>query len=163
MSCTCMNNPCYKSCVKTYNSAAQAVAAAGTTLAIGSPVTNTGVSLTAGANAITVNTRGLYHFGADVVFTGATSTSATSDDSSTSTTSSASTNNVVTAQLYNGNSALPCNIAQVTVNGNATATLHVETDLYLTPCTNVTPVISVKVSGESGTATFVSMEAVKLA
>lgn len=163
MACNCATrNPGYKSCVHTFNSTSQPVTAAGATLAIGSPVTYTGVSLTPGANSVVVNTRGLYRFAADVVFTGA-ATSSSSSSSSTSDTSTAATNNVETVQLYNGTTALPCNLAQNTVNGNAVASFHVETELQLYPCVNVTPTISVKASGEAGTVTFVDFTATKLA
>lgn len=160
MACNCyLRNPARKSCVHTFNAAAQSVPATLTSLAIGSPVTYTGVSLTAEANGVQVNTPGLYSFEADVVYTGAATTSSTSSDSTTT----AAANNVVTVQLYNGTTALPCNKAQATVNGNATATLHVETSLVIDTVTEGNPTIGVGISGESGTVTFVSFTATKLA
>ena len=65
-----MNNQYAKSCIRVYNNTAQAFTAALTPLNLeGTPVVNSGCSLTLNTASIRVNKSGLYHLAADVTYT----------------------------------------------------------------------------------------------
>ena len=140
-----MKNQYAKSCIRVYNANPQTVTAAAQTLNIeGTPVVDSGCSLTLNTAGITVNKSGLYHFSADVTLTPA-----------------AAGTSVI--QLYKDNVALPCAIAQDVSEVGNTFTTHIETDLCLNTCCVNRPVISLVVSGVAGTVNRTCVGAVKLA
>lgn len=141
----CTKNPYAKSCIRVYNTAAQTVTDTAQTLVLeGTPVVNSGCSLTLNASGITINKSGLYHISADVTFTPTVAGTSV-------------------IQLYKDGVALPCAIAQdLTETGNAFTT-HVETDLCLNVCCANQPVITLVASGVAGTVNHICVGALKLA
>lgn len=141
----CNNTPYAKSCIRVYNNAPQTVTDAAQVLNLeGTPVVDSGCSLTLNTAGITVNKSGLYHFSADVTM--APTAAGTS-----------------TIQLYKDGVALPCAIAQDTAETGNTFTTHVETDLCINTCCVNHPVITLVASGVAGTITHTCVGAVKLA
>lgn len=140
-----MNNQYAKSCVRAYNNTAQAFTADLTPLNLeGTPVVNSGCSLTLNTASIRVNKSGLYHLSADVTYTPTTA-------------------GVAVIQLYKDGVALPCAISRHTVTAGSVYTDHIETDLCLTTCCVNRPLITLDISGVSGTVSHTCVGAVKLA
>lgn len=144
MSCSC-NNQYAKSAVRAYNNAVQPFTAANTQLTIsGTPVVNSGCSLTLNPTNINVNKSGLYHFAADVTYTPTAA-------------------GVVTIQLYQNGVALPCAISQQTVAAGSTYTNHIETELCLRSCCVNNPTITLVIGGTTGNVTHTCVGGFKLA
>lgn len=140
-----MNNQYAKSCIRVYNNTAQAFTAALTPLNLeGTPVVNSGCSLTLNTASIRVNKSGLYHLSADITYTPTAA-------------------GVVILQLYKDGVALPCAIAQQTVAAGDVYTSHIETDLCLTTCCVNHPLITLDISGVAGTVNHTCVGMVKLA
>lgn len=141
----CNKNPYAKSCIRVYNSVPQTVTDAAQTLVLeGTPVVDTGCSLTLNTSGITINKSGLYHLSADVVFTPTAAGTST-------------------IQLYKDGVALPCAIAQDTAEASNTFTAHVETDICVNTCCVNQPVISLVATGVAGTVNSLCVGALKLA
>lgn len=145
MACNCNNNQYAKSCVRAYNNAIQPFTAANTQLTInGTPVVNTGCSLTLNPANISVNKTGLYRFSADVTYT-------------------ATDAGIVTIQFYQNGVALPCAISQETVAAGSTYTNHIETDLGLRTCCVNNSAITLFIGGVAGNVIHTCVGGVKLA
>lgn len=144
MACNC-NNQYAKSAVRAYNNAVQPFTAANTQLTIsGTPVVETGCSLTLNPTNMKVNKSGLYRFSADVTFT-------------------ATAAGVVTLQLYQNGVALPCAISQQTVTAGSTYTTHIETELGLNVCCVNNTSITLFIGGVDGNVTHTCVGGTKLA
>lgn len=140
-----MNNQYAKSCIRVYNNTPQAFTAAVNPVNIeGTPVVNSGCSLTLNTASIRVNKSGLYHLSADVTYTPTAA-------------------GVAVIQLYRDGVALPCAIAQRTVAAGSVYTDHVETDLCLNTCCVNRPLITLNVGGVTGTVNHTCAGVVKLA
>ena len=138
-------NPYAKSCIRVYNATAQTITDAVQTLILeGTPIVNSGCSLTLNTSGITINKSGLYHISADVTI-------------------SPTTAGTSVIQLYKDGVAIPCAIAQDTAEADNIFTAHIETDLCLNVCCVNQPVITLVVSGVAGTVTNVCVGALKLA
>jgi hypothetical protein len=138
-------NPYAKSSVRVYNANPQVVTDAATTLTLeGTPVVDTGCSLTLNAGGISVNKSGLYHLSADVTFTPAAAGTAT-------------------IQLYKDGVPLPCALSQTTAVAATTFTTHIETDLCINTCCVNSPVITLVISGVAGTVNRLCAGVLKLA
>lgn len=141
----CTNNPYAKSCVRSYTNTPQTITADPTTITIeGSPVVQSGTSLSLNPSSISVLTSGLYHFSADVTFT--------PDDAGT-----------FIVGLYKDGLALPCAVSQTTVASGEAITTHIETDLVLSSCCAVQPEITVVASGVAGTINHTCTGGLRLA
>lgn len=142
MSC---NNQYKKSCVRVYNNNTQAFVASGTQLNIeGTPVVNSGCSLTLNTTNIRINKSGLYHVSADVTFV-----------------PSAAGN--VSIQFLRNGVVLPCAVAVETVVANNAYTKHIETDLEIVTCCVNQPLITLTISGVAGSVSHTCVGIVKLA
>lgn len=140
-----MNNQYAKSCVRAYNNNPQTFTATPTQLNLeGIQVVDSGCSLRLDDASIRVNKSGLYHLSADVTYTPTAA-------------------GVVILQLYKDWVALPCAIAQQTVTAGDVYTSHIETDLCLTTCCVNHPLITLDISGVTGTVNHTCVGAVKLA
>lgn len=140
-----MNNQYAKSCIRAYNNTAQAFTATLTPLNIeGTPVVTTGCSLTLNTASVRVNKSGLYHLSADVTYTPTAA-------------------GVAVIQLYKDGVALPCAISQHTVASDSVYTDHIETDLSLVTCCVNRPLITLDISGVTGTVNHTCVGVVKLA
>ena len=140
-----MNNQYAKSCIRAYNNMDQAFTAALTPLNLeGTPVVQSGCSLTLNTTSIRVNKSGLYHLSADVTYTPTAA-------------------GVATIQFYKDGVALPCAISQHTVVAESVYTDHIETDLCLNTCCVNRPLITLDISGVAGTVNHTCVGAVKLA
>lgn len=145
MACGNCNNQYAKSAVRAYNNAVQPFTAANTQLTItGTPVVETGCSLTLNPTNIKVNKTGLYHFEADVTYT-------------------ATAAGIVTIQLYQNGVALPCAISQQTVAAGSTYTNHIETDLVINVCCVNNTSITLFIGGTTGNVTHTCAGSFKLA
>ena len=141
----CTNNPYAKSCVRAYTNIPQVVTATPTTVTIeGTPVVESGTSLSLTPSSIVVNTSGLYHFSADVTF-------------------SPTEAGTFVVQLYRDGVALPCALSQETTVVDGIITTHVETDLVLSSCCAVQPVITLVVSGVAGSIIHTCVGGLRLA
>lgn len=138
-----------KSCKMTsaqtaYNNAEQAFVAAGTPITIlGTRVTDTGVAIDTDPTVFDIDRSGLYRISYDIDLTAAGA-------------------GVVSLQLYDGETPLPCSVAARTVATDLEYAIHVETTLYLSTCCAVHHAIGARVSGVAGTITHVCASAVKL-
>lgn len=140
-----MNNQYAKSCIRVYNNSAQDFTAALTPLNLeGTPVVQSGCSMTLNTTSIQVNRSGLYHLSADVTYTPTAA-------------------GVAIIQLYKDEVALPCAIAQHTVVAGSVYTDHIETDLCLATCCVNRPLITLDISGVAGTVNHTCVGMVKLA
>lgn len=140
-----MNNQYAKSCVRAYNNTPQTFTATPTQLNLeGVQVVESGCSLRLDDASIRVLRSGLYHISADVTFTPTAA-------------------GVAIIQFYKDGVALPCAIAQHTVADGSVYTLHIETDLCLNTCCVSCPIITLNVSGVTGTVNHTCVGAVKLA
>ena len=140
-----MKNQYAKSCIRVYNNTAQAFTAALTPLNLeGTPVVDSGCSLTLNTASIRVNKSGLYHLSADVTYTPTAA-------------------GVAIVQLYKDGVALPCAISQQTVVAGSVYTAHVETDLEIITCCVNRPLITLDISGVDGSVNHTCVGAVKLA
>lgn len=140
-----MNNQYAKSCIRAYNNTDQAFTTALTPLNLeGTPVVQSGCSLTLNTASIRVNKSGLYHLSADVTYTPTAA-------------------GVVTIQFYKDGVALPCAISQHTVAAESVYTDHIETDLCLNTCCVNRPLITLDISGVAGTVNHTCVGAIKLA
>lgn len=140
-----MNNQYAKSCIRAYNNMDQAFTAALTPLNLkGTPVVQSGCSLTLNTASIRVNRSGLYHLSADVTYTPTAA-------------------GVVIIQLYKDGVALPCAIAQQTVTAGTVYTDHIETDLCINTCCVNRPLITLDISGVDGAVNHTCVGMVKLA
>ena len=145
MACNSVKNMYYKSAQTAYNDASQAFVATGTQVQIlGNLVCNTGCSLSTTGAGFVVNNGGLYRFSFDVIAT-------------------PSATGTMVLQMYNGTTALPCAVANVTSDASTTETMHIETVVRLNSCCGVQPVIGCQISGVAGTISHVCGSAVKLA
>ena len=142
---SCNNNPYAKSCIRVYNTTAQTVTATATPLVLeGTPVVESGCSLSLNTSSITICKSGLYHLAADISFT-------------------PTTEGTFTVQLYKDGVALPCSIVQDTAETGNVFAAHVETDLCVNACYVNKPEITLVVSGVAGTITRTCVGALKLA
>lgn len=142
MSC---NNQYRKSCVRAYNNNDQTFVAAGTQLNIeGTPVVNSGCSLTLNTANIRINKSGLYHLSADVTFVPTAA-------------------GIAVIQFYKDGIALLCAIASETVAAGNTYTEHIETDLEIITCCVNRPLITISASGVDGSVSHTCVGIVKLA
>lgn len=142
MSC---KNQYAKSCIRVYNPVPQTVPATATVVNLeGTPVVDSGCSLTLNTASVQVNKSGLYRFSADVIFTPTAA-------------------GTLTVQLYQDGVAIPSAIARDSAEAANTVPIHVETDLCLNTCCVNRPVITLVVSGVAGSVANVSFGAVKLA
>lgn len=140
-----MNNQYAKSCIRVYNNATQAFTADTTPLNLeGTPVVNSGCSLTLNTASIRVNKSGLYHFSADVTYTPTAA-------------------GVVTIQLLKDGVVLPCAVSRHTTAAGSVYTDHIETDLCLNTCCVNRPLITLSIGGVAGTVSHTCVGAVKLA
>ena len=146
MACCNSKTPYAKSCIRVRNSTSQTLSATTpTTLVLqGTPVTDSGCSLTLNPSSITVNKSGLYHFAADVTVNPIAAGTAV-------------------IQLFKDGVPLLCAVATVTATTDSIFTAHVETDLCLNACCANNPTIAVVVSGVAGTVTNLCVGALKLA
>lgn len=146
MSCNCRaNSPYAKSCIRTYNNTVQPFTEALTTLNLeGTPVVDSGCSLSLNGSSVSINKSGLYHLTADVTYT-------------------ATGAGVAVVQLYQNGVAMPCAISQQTVAAADVNTAHVETDICAGVCCANRPVITVAISGVAGDVNHVCFGALKLA
>lgn len=122
-----------KSAVRTYNSTPQTIATADPTqlTLLGSTCTDTGCSIKAQPAAMQILNRGLYYMAADVTYTGGGA-------------------GTTVIQLYNGETPLPCAIAQESTGAGFVYTIHLETVLPLVRCAALTPSINLRISGVAG-------------
>lgn len=142
---SCSKNIYAKSCVRAYNNAAQPFTAALTPLnLLGTPVVDSGCSLTLNPASIQINKSGLYHLSADVTYT-------------------ATEAGTAVVQLYKDGIALPCAINQNTVAADSTYTVHIETDICVNTCCVNHPAITLDISGVTGTVNHICAGACKLA
>lgn len=141
----CNKNPYAKSCTRVYNNAPQTLTTTATPLVIeGTPVVDSGCSLSVNPSSITICKSGLYHLSADVAIT--------PTEAGTS-----------VVQFYNNGVAMPCAIAQNTAVDAVTFTAHIETDICVTACCVSKPQITLVASGVTGTVTHTCVGALKLA
>lgn len=144
MSCNCQS-PYAKSCIRVSNTTAQTVTASQSTLILeGTPVVESGCSLTLNPSSITVNKSGLYHLSADITFTPTAA-------------------GIFVFQLYRDGSPLPCAIITDTVEEGNIFSGHIETDLCINTCCVSKPQFTVVVSGAAGTVNNLCVGALKLA
>lgn len=142
MSC---NNTFAKSCIRAYNNETQDFTASTTVLNIdGTPVVDTGCSLSLNTASIRVNKSGLYHISADVTYTPTAAGTAT-------------------IQFFKDGVALPCAVNTQTVVADNTYTSHIETDLVIQTCCAIRPLITLTIGGVTGTVAHTCVGAVKLA
>lgn len=136
----------YKSAQVALNTAAQPIAAAGTTVEIlGSRLTDTGCSVRTDNAGFKISASGLYNI--RYVFTFV-----------------ADTAGVLTAQLYKDGVALPCSLSQDTVEAGSTYTIAIEAPaLVVGTCCNICPTITAMVSSVAGTITRVCASVIRLA
>lgn len=142
MSC---KNQYAKSCIRVYNPVSQTVTATATPITLaGTPVVDSGCSLTLNPASIRVNKSGLYRFSADVIFNPTAA-------------------GTLVVQLYQDGIAIPSAIASDTAETGNLVPIHIETDLCLNVCRVNCPVIALVTSGVAGSVTNVSFGALKLA
>jgi hypothetical protein len=142
MSC---NKQYQKSAIETYNSTTQTLTEDLTPLVLlGSQCTDNGCSISVDGSGVTINNTGLYYIGVDVTFT-------------------PTAGGVEIIQLYKDNVALPCSIAQDTVEADSIVMFHIETVLNVATCCAIHPTFTVQASGVAGGVNFVSVTAFKLA
>lgn len=140
-----LKNSHYKSAQNTYNNVSQAVTAAETPISVlGILNADTGCSVDTVTGGFVVGSSGLYRISYDVVFT-------------------ATEAGTVEIQGLKDTLQLPCMTVQATVAADATATLHMESTVYIPVCCNGTPTISAVISGVAGTINHVCASVVKLA
>ena len=143
---SCVNNQYAKSCIRVYNNTTQAFTADVTPLNIeGTPVVESGCSLTLNTASIRVNKSGLYHMSADVTYTPTAAAG------------------VIVVQMYKDGVALPCAISSETGAAGSTYTTHIETDLVITTCCVNRPLITLAISGAAGSVSHTCVGMVKLA
>lgn len=127
-----------------YNDADQAFVATGTPITIlGTMATDTGVAIDTRPTVFDINASGIYRISYDVDLT-------------------ADGAGVVTLQLYDGTTALPCSVAARTVATDLEYAIHVETILALATCRAVNHAIGARIGGVAGTVTHVCASCVKL-
>lgn len=142
---SCSNNQYAKSCIRVYNNTTQTFTADVTPLNIeGTPVVQSGCSLTLNTASIRVNKSGLYHLSADITHTPTAA-------------------GVIVVQMYKDGVALPCAISSETVAAGSTYTTHIETDLVITTCCVNHPLITLSISGAAGSVSHTCVGVVKLA
>lgn len=142
---SCSNNAYGKSCVRVYNNSPQTFVAAGTALNLeGTPVVNSGCSLTLNTGSIRVNKSGLYHLSADITYTPTAA-------------------GVAIIQFNRDGVVLPCAVSQHTVVAGSVYTDHIETDLQINTCCVNRPLITLSISGVAGAVNHTCVGTVKLA
>lgn len=143
------NNPCAKSCARTYNNASQVASVAPTILNLGNIVVNSGVSIGIGTSSFTIKGSGLYHLSADVTYL---APAATPEVVST-----------IEVQMTKDGVGLPCADSKASMRSSGYMTVHVETDLVIPTCPLNKPVIAVQVLGAVGAVTHICAGVTKLA
>ncbi len=138
-------NPYAKSCVRVYNNSVQPVFENPATLTLeGTPVVESGCSLTLNPSSIVINNSGLYHLSADVTFTAVSKG-----------------NSVI--QLYMDGLPLPCAVAKDFTESGNTFTTHVETEVCVQTCCMKHPAITLVTSGVDGEVSHTCVGVLKLA
>ena len=138
-----------KSCIvrsaqTAYNDVEQAFVATGTPIVIlGVKATDTGMAIDTEPTVFDINASGIYRISYDVDL-------------------AAGGAGVVTLQLYDGLSPLPCAVAARTVATDLEYAIHVETILHLTTCCAVGHSIGARIGGVAGTVNHVCASCVKL-